>query len=430
LGGGGANAAPSISGAGGTTHSGAGAGAGAGAGGVVAGAPTAGGNTSSSGAAAAGDAGTAEGGAPAGNPGFVHPGLLLTNADLARMKAKIASQADPWHASFTTLAADSHSSSSKTFAAPPAIIGRNAASAYATTRYAAEDAAVTAFQNALVYALNGDAAHAAKVVEILNAYASTTQHFDAVDPERDLEAAILGFLWVSAAELIRYSDYTGWSATDLAKFDAWIRGVVYADTSYNASGVLVTPLVNGAGARGAFGLRTKLAIGVYLDDHGIYDEAIDYFFNGQGNGAPHYYVKPDTGQTWEAGRDQGHAQGGLSRLVETAHIAYNQGNPSLYAWQDNALLRAVEYIAGYNLGNDVAYSPMQPYTLDWSAVYPAISAIDRGMLATIYELPYSYFHSTLGLAMPYAEQAIAKEGVELFSAQNDNPMFATLSYRR
>lgn len=224
----------------------------------------------------------------------------------------------------------------------------------------------------------------------------------------------MGFLWVSAAGLIRSSDFTGWSAIDRAKFDAWIRGVVYADTAYDASGVLVTPLVNGAGARGAFGLRTKLAIGVYLDDHDIYDEAIDYFFNGQGNGAPHYYVKPDTGQTWEAGRDQGHAQGGLSRLVETAQIAYNQGDSSLYAWQDDALLRAVEYIASYNLGNDVPYSPMQPYTLDWSAVYTVISATGRGMFATIYELPYSYFHSTLGFPMPATEQAIAKEGAELF----------------
>jgi hypothetical protein len=36
----------------------------------------------------------------------------------------------------------------------------------------------------------------------------------------------------------------------------------------------------------------------------------------------------------------------------------------------------------------------------------------------------------LGFAMPYAKQAIAAEVTETFSAQNDNPMFATLLYRR
>jgi hypothetical protein len=377
-----------------------------------------------------GSSGAAAGSTALGQPGFVHPGLLLTRDDIARMKVKIASKADPYFSSYTALIDDAESSATASVQTPAVIIGRNSASQYASTRYAAETAAVIAFQNALLYALAGEAAHAAKCVAVLDAYATTTKHFDAQDPERDLEAAILGWLWVSAAELIRYSGYGAWPAGDVSRFNAWIRDVVYADTAYSAGGVLVRPLVNGAGARGAFGLRTKLAIGVYLDDQGIYAEAIDYFFHGKGNGAPSYYIDTKTGQTWEAGRDQGHAQGGLSRLIETAQIAYNQGDPSLYAWRDVALARSVEYIAAYNLGNDVPYSPMQPYTTDWADVYDTISAQGRGQLATIYELPYAYFHSVLGMNMPNAKQALAREGAEVFSAQNDNPMFATLSYRR
>ena len=206
--------------------------------------------------------------------------------------------------------------------------------------------------------------------------------------------------------------------------------MVYADTDYEPSGVLVTPKANGAGARGTFSLRTKLAIGVYLDDRSIYDAAVDYFFHGQGNGAPDYYVDPTTGQTWEAGRDQGHAQGGLSRLIETAHIANNQGDPSLYAWQSFALQRAIEYIASYNLGNTVPYKAMQPYTTDWADVYPMISDDGRGQFATIYELPYAYFHSTLALDLPHTKQVLDKVGSEIFSKNNDDPMFATLTYRR
>jgi hypothetical protein len=364
--------------------------------------------------------------------GFIHPGLLLGSSDIARMKDKIAARSEPWLTSYNTLLNNASSSATKAVNTPPPIIGRNAASAFATTRYAAEADAVTAYQNALVFVLTGQTAHADETVKILNAYARGTQHFDSVDPERDLEAAILGWLWVSSAELIRYSGqtYAGWAAADVSVFNTWIRNVVYADTAYNPIGVLVTPLPNGAGARGAFGLRTKIAIGVYLDDRTIYDQAVTYFFSGQGNGAPQYYVNPVTGQTWESGRDQGHAQGGLSRLVETAHIAHNQGNETLYAWGNNGLLRAVEYIASYNLGNDVPYAPMQPFTLSFSAVYTTISADGRGAWQPIYELPYHYFHDIKGLAMPFALQAIAAEVTETLSPQNDNPMFATLAYRQ
>ena len=73
---------------------------------------------------------------------------------------------------------------------------------------------------------------------------------------------------------------------------------------------------------------------------------------------------------------------------------------------------------------------MEPFTRDWADVYDAISAVGRGQLATIYELPYAYYHSVAGFEMPNTKQAIEREGVELFSAQNDNPMFATLTYRR
>jgi hypothetical protein len=394
---------------------------------------SAGGGSASAGIGSAGDEGATAGeGGASGSMSFVHPGLLLTSADIARMKAKIASKVDPWFSDYNTLVNNNLSSTTRAYTTPPAIIGRNSGSAYAADRYPCELDATAAYQNAVIYALTGQTAYADYAVKILNAYAAGVQHFDALDPERDLEAAILGWLWVEAAELIRYSgyDYSGWSTTDVTAFNKWIKDVVYSDDAYKPGGVLVTPLPNGAGVRGAFGLRTKLAIGIYLEDRTVYNEAVAYFFNGQGNGAPQYYVLPSTGEIWEEGRDQGHAQGGLSRLIETAHMAHNQGDETLYAWGNNALARAVEYIASYNLGNSVSYTPIQPFTLKDSAVYPTISATDRGMWATVYELPYHYWHDIVGVAMPYTLQAITAEGSETFSLQFDNPMFATLSFRQ
>lgn len=388
-------------------------------------------------AAAGSTAGTGAGGemnagGVSGSLTFVHPGLLLTSADIARVKEKIASKADPWFANYNTLVNNNLSSTTRPYTTPPAIVGRNTGSIYAADRGPCELDATAAYQNAVIYAVTGQSRYADYAVKILNAYAAGVQHFDAADPERDLEAAILGWLWVETAELIRYSgdSYSGWSAADVATFNKWINNVVYSDDAYKPGGVLVTPLPNGAGVRGAFGLRTKMAIGIYLDDRTIYNEAVDYFFNGQGNGAPRYYMLPSTGEIWEEGRDQGHAQGGLSRLIETAHMAHNQGDDTLYAWGNDALLRAVEYIATYNLGNSVPYVAMQPFTLKDSAVYPMISAISRGMFATVYELPYHYWHDIVGVAMPYTLRAINAEGSETFSLQFDNPMFATLSFRQ
>ncbi|MES1206735.1 MAG: alginate lyase family protein [Pseudomonadota bacterium] len=386
------------------------------------------------GGATAGSAGGAMGGAggAGGTVAFVHPGLLINAADIARIQAKIAAKSDPWLNNYNVLANNNLSSTARAWTTPPAIIGRNAASAYAADRTQCELDATAAYQTALLYAISGKTAYADYAVKVLNAYAAGVKHFDGVDPERDLEGAILGWLWVEAAELVRYggTNYTGWAAADVAAFNNWIYDVVYSDQAYNAFGVLVTPIPNGAGARGAFALRTKMAIGIYLENATIYKEAVDYFFNGQGNGAPQYYILPSTGQTWEAGRDQNHAQGGLSRLIETAHMAHNQGNETLYAWGNDALSRAIEYIASYNLGNDVPYTPIQPFTTKDSAVYPTISATGRGTFATIYELPYHYWHDIRGLAMPYTLQAIMAEGTEQFSLQYDNPMFATLCFRQ
>lgn len=63
-----------------------------------------------------------------------------------------------------------------------------------------------------------------------------------------------------------------------------------------------------------------------------------------------------TGQGAETGRDQRHSQGGLGWAAETARVAQSQGT-DLYGFGDNILLKAAEYTALYNLGNDVPYDP-------------------------------------------------------------------------
>ena len=102
------------------------------------------------------------------------------------------------------------------------------------------------------------------------------------------------------------------------------------------------------------------AIGVLCDRRDIYDEAMNYFYNGRGNGAMDkavYYVHPgNLGQWQESGRDQGHNTLGIALMGPFLEAAWNQGD-DLYSYDNNRFLAGAEYVAKYNLGNDVPYQP-------------------------------------------------------------------------
>lgn len=64
----------------------------------------------------------------------------------------------------------------------------------------------------------------------------------------------------------------------------------------------------------------------------------------------------ETGQGAETGRDQGHSMTGLGWAAEAARVIQSQGT-DVYSFGNNLILRAAEYTAKYNLGNDVPYDP-------------------------------------------------------------------------
>lgn len=62
-----------------------------------------------------------------------------------------------------------------------------------------------------------------------------------------------------------------------------------------------------------------------------------------------------TGQSSETGRDQGHAKGALGWSAEAARVIQSQGF-DVYGYGDNLLLKASEYVAKFNLGEEVSYN--------------------------------------------------------------------------
>jgi hypothetical protein len=264
---------------------------------------------------------------PANDP-FVHPGTLHTQADLDRMREKVAADAQPWKSSWDLLVASPWARLTHT-PRPQAIIcrGGGCASMGLPENYIllARDIAA-AYGCALRWHLAGDVAYANKAVEIMNAWPPVLQEVTG-DSNLSLAAGNYGWQFAVVGDLMR--NYSGWAAEDqtafksmmLSKFyprnhDFLIRHHNTCDSHYRANW-------------DACNIAAVMAIGVLVDDPSIFDEGVTYFKNGIGNGNVTkliYFVHPDgSGQCEESGRDQPHAMVGLGWLSVASEIAWNQG---------------------------------------------------------------------------------------------------------
>jgi hypothetical protein len=270
-----------------------------------------------------------------------------------------------------------------------------------------------AYQNALMWCITGDAAHAREAVAILNAWSGKLKVLDGADVE--LGAGIDGFKFANAAELMR--GYPGWAPADLARCRRMLLTIFYP------------PLHDFAlWAYGNWDLacmKAMIAIGVFCDDHAMFDRAVNYYYRGQGNGAITHYIIDETGQNQESGRDQQHAQLGIAELAETCQVAWSQGL-DLYGASDNRLLKGFEYTAHYNLGGDVPFAPH----LDTSGRFYAdhLGANFRGRLRPIYEMSYNHYAILKGLPAPWTQKAAEQLRPEGAAAGADHPGFGTLLF--
>ena len=153
----------------------------------------------------------------------------------------------------------------------------------------------------------------------------------------------------------------------------------------------------------ASNMASMIGIGVLCDRSDIFNEAVDYYQNGAGNGSiwnAVYYLHPENlGQWQESGRDQGPNMLGLGLLATVSEVAWNQGI-DLYGYADNRLLAGAEYIAKYNLGYDVPYLP---YDNCDHVNQTTISSGGRGGIRPIWEQIYNHYVNRRGLAAPYTQ---------------------------
>jgi hypothetical protein len=250
--------------------------------------------------------------------GFVHPGLLNSKEDLARMKAAVAAKEQPIFSGYEVFRQHIESQATYVMKGPREAVGRGAGwSGAAQGVYDAD--ANAAYQCAIMWAITGDKAYAEKSKQILNAWSSMLKTIGGRDAV--LGAGLGPFKMANAAEIIRYSD-AGWDDGDIKQTEKCFREAIYPVIKDFA------PFANGNWDTAA--IKTVMAIGVFCNDRDIYESALRYYVNGAGNGRLTYYVVNEAGNARRRGgtasiaswdwRIWGCVRGGLESGIESLWV--------------------------------------------------------------------------------------------------------------
>jgi hypothetical protein len=336
---------------------------------------------------------------PAG--AFRHPGVLVNQAELDFVRAKVAAGLQPWKAAFDaarTRGALDHK------AAPLANV---ICGSYSMPNIGCAEElndAIAAWSDALVWAVGGEEAYAKKAIEIMNAWAAVLKtHSDSNAP---LQAGWAASLWPRAAEIIRHG-YGGWAKPDVDAFAKLLRDVYL-------------PLIikGGGGTNGNWDLTmidASMNIAVFLDDRATFDRTLTmwrkrvpaYLYLAEDGPRPvqppgsskdivAYWQGQSTfvdGLSQETCRDLLHTQLGMSSAINAAETAYQQG-VDLYGEQSRRLRAGLEFHADYLLGK------------------PAPAWLCGGKLnlrlLPMWEIAFNHYKNRLGLALPLTEQLLVK----------------------
>lgn len=346
-------------------------------------------------------------------PAFIHPGLLHTEADFVRVRAKVQAGEEPWKSGWDVLVANPHANLGWRARPTDVVVrgnvpGQNVAAFFNDVH--------AAYQLALRWKVSGDPAYADKSIEILNAWSSVLKEVRG-NADRFLAAGLQGYQFANAAEIIR--GYRGWKPEDLQRFQKMMLEVFYPMNETFLLGREGGKDHNGAAITNYWAnwdlcnVASMMAIGVLCDRRDIYDRAIDYFKHGRGNGsierAIYYVHSGNLGQPQEAGRDQGHTTMCIAVLSEICQMAWNQGD-DLFGYDNNRLLAGAEYVARYNLGHEV---PFQEYA--WGTgqggdrrTQTTVAEGSRGSARPGWELLMNHYVNRKGIAAPYSVAFAAK----------------------
>ncbi|MDQ0059040.1 RICIN domain-containing protein [Paenibacillus harenae] len=371
---------------------------------------------------------------------FVHPGILHTQADFDRMTQMVNAGTQPYLDGYNLLVNSSLSSSNWTPRATDTIIrggtGDNVALLFIDV--------ARAYQNALLWKITGNTANGDTARNILNAWSSTLTTVSG-NADRYLASGLYGYQLANVSEIMR--DYPGFNVTDM---ETMLLNVFYKPLNER----FLIGNEFGGDHNDAYiqnywanwdlaNMAATVAIGIFCDRRDIYDIGVEYYKHGAGNGSIYNaipFLHPGGLAQWqESGRDQPHTQLGIGLMASINEMAWNQGD-DLYGWANNRFLRAAEYVAKYNNGDDNV--PFATY--EWGSgtngavqTQTVISNAGRNEMRPVWEMIYNHYANRKGLSVPHIAaraQLLRPEGGPNSNSAHpsafDQTGFGTLLYTR
>lgn len=271
---------------------------------------------------------------------FQHPGALHTAADFVRIKAKVESQEEPWYTSWNKLIAKTNTSY---VPKPHATIVRGVNTNVGSETYQDlyRDIEV-AYTSAVRWQVEGQSEYADSAVTVLDAWSAVVTAINGTS-DKYLASGIYGYQLANTAEILR--SYSGWD-----KFDATVsmlRDVFYPMNHEFLLDHNNNPIDHYWANWDLCNIASMQAIGILSDNASIYNEAVDYFKTGGGNGRIENaiwklydedgYPEKQLGQCQESGRDQGHSIFDFALLGVIGSQGYSQGD-DLFSYLESRIL--------------------------------------------------------------------------------------------
>jgi hypothetical protein len=259
--------------------------------------------------------------------------------------------------------------------------------------------------------VSGNTAYRDTAVNICNAWSGTLTTVTG-NADRFLASGIYGYQFANAAEMLR-----GAPGFDLARFQRMMMNVFYplSDQFLNEhNGACIT---NYWANWDLCNMCNILACGILTDNNTLINRAVDYFWNGAGNGSINnaiQFIHGSLAQWQESGRDQAHAMMGIGMMATFMEMAWNQGI-DLYGARNNAFAKAAEYVARYNLGHDDLPFTTYSWGTGQNCAYQeqtVMAAGGRGQVRPVWETVYHHYYGRRGMALPNVLQMAQQNSPE------------------
>ncbi len=328
---------------------------------------------------------------------FVHPGVVVSQAQLDFTRSKVNAGEQPWKGAYDQMMASSYASLSRQ-AKPRATVE---CGSYSNPNYGCTDEredAIAAYTDALAWYITQNADYAKKAIELMDAWSGTIQEH--TNSNAPLQTGWAGSSWPKAAEIIKYTYGGGWA--NEGRFETMLRNVYLPE------------IINGSNSNGNWELTMMEAatgISVFLNDQTSYNKAMTKFM---GRVPAYVYLDTDgdlpkaapgsgldtrdkiisywqglstfeNGVTQETCRDFTHTGYGISSISHVAETSRIQGN-DLYTGDIGTRLR---YALGFQSKYELGAAPPS-----WLCG----GAVTRG-LGPVTEIGYNALHNRLGNGM-------------------------------